>query len=171
MATNVAVSCNPFFERDATDLLRWMRHALENLHMDTLVVTSAATLALRYARLHAPEGLARRRPNNLSSTNKSKRRKPGEKGRPEGRRKQGVTAYLLSFTTLHLASKYHEVYEKQLEDLGITVAPTKIYKLGESDLADIQSRVALAAHISKRRFDVDVPRLVEAESVTYSSKI
>lgn len=140
-----------------------MRHALENLHMDTLVVTSAATLALRYARLHAPQGLARRRPSNLNTANGTKYQKLGEKGKLKGQGVRGVTADLLSFTTLHLASKYHEVYEKQLEDFGITVAPAKIYKLGKSDLADIQSNIAFAGHLSRQRL---LPSVVAPECVT-----
>ena len=38
------------FKRDSADVRRWMKHALEDLHIDTMVVASAAALASQYLR-------------------------------------------------------------------------------------------------------------------------
>ena len=38
------------FKRDSADVRRWMKHALEDLHIDTMVVASAAVLASQYLR-------------------------------------------------------------------------------------------------------------------------
>ena len=38
------------FKRDSAEVRRWMKHALEDLHIDATVVASAATLASQYLR-------------------------------------------------------------------------------------------------------------------------
>lgn len=38
------------FKRDSADVRRWMKYALEDLHIDTIVVASAAALASQYLR-------------------------------------------------------------------------------------------------------------------------
>lgn len=38
---------------------------------------------------------------------------------------------LLSVTTLHLASKYHQVVEEKVANMATKMSPGKVYQLGE----------------------------------------
>lgn len=146
-------SINPFFERDAADVLHWMRNAIETIHVDSLVVTSAASLALHYLRLGAPRGLAQPRSRSTNDATSASRTISGRLRMGSGARKNRrsnmkqrkvkskritdpvsrVSARLLSVTTLTLASKYHDVYEKAVQDFGARVEPSRIYRLGKCE--------------------------------------
>lgn len=117
-----------------------MKYALEDLKIDAVVVASAATLALSYLRRASfSGGLTRRhqrrtttttRTSNYTPTASSERRQGEQWGGRVGS-ETGVTAVLLSATALHLASKYHDVYNKKVDSFGIKLNPQRVYKLGE----------------------------------------
>lgn len=44
-----------------------------------------------------------------------------------------VSARLLAVTTLTLASKYHDVYEKTVQDFGARVDPSRVHRLGKCE--------------------------------------
>lgn len=126
-----------------------MKYASEDLKIDAVVVASAATLALRYLRRSPFRGglgnrhqrrntITARKSNDTPSTAAFSDRSVS--GRRQGEQREGrvgtekdVTAVLLSATALHLASKYHDVYDKKVESFGTKLNPQRIYKLGEWD--------------------------------------
>lgn len=128
-----------------------MRHALEDLHIDAVVVASAATLALQYLRrrygfpssrcVGGGGGGGKRAASKSSVTLPPTRVSPRGGRQPRGRRlnENGgrVAVVLLSVTCLHLASKYHCVHEEKVASLGTRLNPQKIFKLGESPFGGI----------------------------------
>lgn len=52
VSTEIYTSINSgvIFKRDSARILRWMKCALEDLHIDAIIVASATTLALKYLR-------------------------------------------------------------------------------------------------------------------------
>lgn len=137
-----------------------MKHAFEDLHLDALVVASAASLALRYLRrpqstsakektppddgnslpepCHRKNGVADSNSASAASAASSFAAHSSQGNRTAvnvvdggSRGERGVTVKQLAVTTLHLASKYHQVYEEEVVNFGVRLSPDRVYKLGE----------------------------------------
>lgn len=125
---------NAMFEKDSADVRAWMRHAREHELADSVVVSSATTLAVRFLqRRYRYPALSCAQSTGANNGTKSGTVQQ-RRGRGNRRRRcasAGVLSELLANTCLHLASKYHCVEDLDTETFGSPLNMSKIFSLGE----------------------------------------
>lgn len=124
------------FARDSLNVREWMRHAIEDKLADSVVVSSATALAVRFLqrRYRYPVLSCAQQAGGVNNDTSGAVQ---QRHRGRGSRRQrrhgvaGVPAELLAITCLHLASKYHCVDALEARTFRSSVNMSKIFDLGE----------------------------------------